>query len=374
MLGLALIAAGCGGSYTGPSVIVLSADGMDPAYLEAHWGDLPSLAQLKNEGEFRPLPAGRQSEATSSERGGGLMKFLLMSLAGQRIPAVLVRVPAESRGARAQVLAVGTSGDATSHLYTDEAGAAAARVVPVKVEDHRAVIRIIGAKTPIDMTVDIDTETPTARFVTGGEAFVLKQGEWSAWVRAQGRMFRVYAKQLAPRFQIYVTALNIDPSDPAEQISWPAAYGKHLTEIAGLFYTQRRPQDVGALRDGVLDRGEYAEQSRAASREEMVLLDRSLSEFGGGFYWFRFDGVEQDSVLGRDAAELLADYQMVDGAVGRIRKSQAKATLLVVSAHGVGSSDDGAFLSTKLPGTTGLPAMILQLFTQRAELVEKGIE
>jgi hypothetical protein len=348
-------------------VIVLGADGMDPAYLEAHWGELPNLARLKNEGELRRLGIGGWREFAGDDARAG--KNLFEALAERGIPAVLLRTPQEERRGQARVLALRPADDAQPHLYSDDAGISGPRVIAAKVDDHRAVIQITGAKTPITMTVDIDTETPTARFMTGDDAFVLKQGEWSGWVRAQGRMFRVYAKQLAPRFQVYVTGLNIDPSEPAEQISWPASYGKHLAEIAGLFYTQDQPHDVRALRDGILDRGEFAEQSRAVSREEMVLLDRSVSEFGGGFYLFEFDGIEQDAVLGRDAAELLADYQMVDGAVERIRKTHPRAALLVVSKHGVGH--EGALLSTSKGGqremaAADLPKMILDLFGEQA--------
>jgi predicted AlkP superfamily phosphohydrolase/phosphomutase len=38
-----------------PSVIVLGIDGMDPAFLEAHWTDLPNLDRLRREGEFQRL-------------------------------------------------------------------------------------------------------------------------------------------------------------------------------------------------------------------------------------------------------------------------------------------------------------------------------
>jgi predicted AlkP superfamily phosphohydrolase/phosphomutase len=56
---LALVAAittGCHGSAAhGRQVIVLGVDGMDPAFLERHWSDLPNVARLRDRGGFHRL-------------------------------------------------------------------------------------------------------------------------------------------------------------------------------------------------------------------------------------------------------------------------------------------------------------------------------
>src|ERR687891_630116 len=39
----------------GKKIIVLGIDGMDPKYVESHWGDLPNLNKLRQQGEFRRL-------------------------------------------------------------------------------------------------------------------------------------------------------------------------------------------------------------------------------------------------------------------------------------------------------------------------------
>ncbi len=44
----------CGSSHY-PSVIVLGVDGMDPGFVERHWGALPNLSALRNEGSFLRL-------------------------------------------------------------------------------------------------------------------------------------------------------------------------------------------------------------------------------------------------------------------------------------------------------------------------------
>ena len=66
-------------------------------------------------------------------------------------------------------------------------------------------------------------------------------------------MCRFYLKQAHPRFQLYVSPINIDPADPALPISTPASYSRFLTDEAGEFHTQGIAEDTKALSDGVLD-------------------------------------------------------------------------------------------------------------------------
>lgn len=55
MAAVALAACGSRHAAHSPSVIVLGIDGMDPAFLEGHWADLPNLDALRREGSFRRL-------------------------------------------------------------------------------------------------------------------------------------------------------------------------------------------------------------------------------------------------------------------------------------------------------------------------------
>src|SRR5215813_6222855 len=53
-----IVATGCAGRPSGAAgkrMVVLGIDGMDPAFLEAHWADLPNLDRLRHEGEFQRL-------------------------------------------------------------------------------------------------------------------------------------------------------------------------------------------------------------------------------------------------------------------------------------------------------------------------------
>jgi predicted AlkP superfamily phosphohydrolase/phosphomutase len=255
------------------------------------------------------------------------------------------------------------------------------RIVPVRVENRRAVLRVCGPANPfrsdarqtaVEMTVDIDPAQPVARFTLGASAsatpnpaasataFILREGEWSDWVQvefpliagfpsARG-MFRVYAQQLAGGFRVYVSPVDIDPSAPEAKISAPSSYSARLARNAGLYYTQGIPEDTSALRQHVLSRAEYLAQSRIASREQLALLKQSVTDFRGGFLFFHFFGVDQDShMLWRKFdADLLETYRMVDDAIGWVRGHNGNATLVVMSDHGFSTFNRAVNLNTWL--------------------------
>src|SRR5580700_6453679 len=57
LLSILAAAAGCSArsSANGRQVIVIGVDGMDPAFVERHWQDLPNLAELRDGGSFTRL-------------------------------------------------------------------------------------------------------------------------------------------------------------------------------------------------------------------------------------------------------------------------------------------------------------------------------
>ncbi len=431
-----LLSAACGSRTRAnyPAVIVLGIDGMDPAFLEAHWAELPHLDKLRREGEFQRLATTMPPQSpvawstfitgTSPERHGiydfvhrnprTLLPFSSLgeaaaargitlgawriplgsprihsfrrgaafweSLKSRGIPVTLVKVPmdyppADDADDALAGLGVpdmqGTFGTFT--FFTDDPSETSrdvpgGRIVPVRIENHRAMLRVTGPPNPfrsdarpagIDITADLDPTQPIARFTLGHQAFILREGEWSDWIEidfpllwpfsARG-MFRVYAKRLAGGFGVYVSPVNIDPAKPEAKISAPASFSAQLARAAGLYYTQGIPQDTAALRQHVFDRAEYLAQSRAASREQLALLMRALDGFRGGLLFFHFFGVDQDShMLWRKFdAELLDTYRMVDSAIGDVERRMPEAMLVVMSDHGFTEFNRAVNLNTWL--------------------------
>jgi predicted AlkP superfamily phosphohydrolase/phosphomutase len=302
-------------------------------------------------------------------------------LAEHGVPVTMIRMPTNYppiEGAGRALAGMGTPDlegtFGTFTYYTDDpsetAGAVpGGRVVPVAVVDHRVVLPIEGPANSLrrdhrpvrlEMVADIDRDAPAARFQVGERQFILKQGEWSQWIRVRfpllGRlasaegMFRLYARELHPGIRIYRSPLNVDPADPALPVSAPESYGRELARRIGPFYTQGIEEDTAALRQGVLDLPEYLEQSRLVAAEHTALLRDSLDHFHEGLLFFYFSTIDRDSHMlwGQHETELLGTYQAVDADIGRVLRRAGDATIIVMSDHGFAAFNRGVNLNTWL--------------------------
>jgi predicted AlkP superfamily phosphohydrolase/phosphomutase len=302
-------------------------------------------------------------------------------LAQHGVPVTMIRMPTNyppvERAGRA-LAGMGTPDlegtFGTFTYYTDdpsEPGGAVpgGRIVSVTVIDHRVVLPVEGPANSLrrdhrpvrlEMVADVEPDSPAARFKIGAQQFILKQGEWSQWIRVRfpllGRlagvegMFRLYARELHPGIRIYRSPLNIDPADPALAVSAPESYGRELARRIGPFYTQGIEEDTAALRQGVLDLDQYLEQSRLVAEEHTALLRDSLDRFREGLLFFYFSTIDRDSHMlwGQHETELLRTYETVDQDIGRVLDRAGDATVIVMSDHGFAAFNRGVNLNTWL--------------------------
>ena len=293
-----------------------------------------------------------------------------------RIPSNFPAVPAKGRtlsGMGTPDLR-GTYG--TFSFYTDDPTAAAGtveggQIIPVQVENWQVSTNLIGPDNTFrkgsppalePFTVSVDPLEAVARVALRDQEFVLREGEWSDWVRVEFRlipwfasvkgMCRFYLKQTHPRFQLYVSPINIDPADPALPISTPKSYSRDLEDEAGEYYTQGIAEDTKALSDGVLDDQEYLEQARTVLAEHRRIFDQEFPKFHEGAFFFYFSSLdlnshmfwrlmdpkhpEYDSGLAAQNGSAISDfYQQIDQVLGEVLpKLDDYTTLLVLSDHG----------------------------------------
>jgi predicted AlkP superfamily phosphohydrolase/phosphomutase len=277
-------------------------------------------------------------------------------------------------------------------------------IVPIRVEDHRAELHIEGppntlrkdqARTAVTLKVDIDPQEPVARFEIGDAQFILKQGEWSPWIKAgfplipgfkdAAGMIRVYAKELRPFLQVYVSPINIDPEYPELPITSPESYSQELYKAVGPFYTQGMAEDTAALRQDVLNRDEYLAQSRLVATEHLKLLRYGLDQFRDGLLFFHFFGIDQNSHMmwGKFDEPLLETYKLVDEAVGWVIEKAGDATIIVMSDHGFSTFDRAVhlnsllmqegFLSLDDPNNTGSDELFVHVDWSRTEAYALGL-
>jgi len=293
-----------------------------------------------------------------------------------RIPANFPPIPAkgETVSGMGTPDLRGTYGTFT--FYTDDATAVAGpveggQIVPVQVENSEVKTSLIGPDNSFrkgsppatePFRVAIDPLEPVASVSFQNQEFVLREGEWSGWVPVEFQLIpffgnvkgicRFYLKQAHPRFQLYVSPINIDPANPALPISTPKTYSKQLSEEVGEFYTQGIAEDTKALSSAVLDDKEYLEQSREVLAEHRRIFDAEFPKFRDGMFFFYFSSLDLNSHMfwrlmdekhpGYDAALAAQNanaiewfYHQIDEVLGEvIPKLDAGTTLLVLSDHG----------------------------------------
>lgn len=308
-------------------------------------------------------------------RRKGTAFWKLLSDAG--VPVTVIRMPTNYPPVAAgrAVAGMGTPDlrgtQGTFSFYTDDPeelsrSTAGGRIEKVQLEQGHTVLRIEGppnsfrkdaSYTAIDVAIDVDPSEPYARFVTGETAMILRAGEWSDWmaadfpmlphtVSARG-MFRIFVRQLHPRFEVYVSPVNVDPIKPVLPVSQPASFTAEIAKATGRFSTLGIPEDTAALRHGVFTLPQFLAQAGLVLEDERKMLHTALASFNGGFLFFYLSSIDQHSHMlwGRHEAELLAVYRAVDELVAEIRRSQPSAELIVMSDHGFATYDRSVHLN-----------------------------
>ena len=268
----------------------------------------------------------------------------------------------------------GTYGTFT--FYTDDPTAAVGaveggEVVQVEVKNNRVAANLIGPDNTFrknsppatePFAVDVDPLEPVARIGLQDQQFVLKEGEWSGWVPVEFQLMpiignvkgicRFYLKQTHPRFQLYVSPINIDPENPALPISTPPSYSSDLAKRIGEFHTQGIAEDTKALTAGVLDDREFLEQSHTVLAEHRRAFDVEFPKFHDGLFFFYFSSLDlnahmmwrltdpqspaYDAALAAQYGSSLEEfYQQIDQVLGEVMPTvDDNTTLLVLSDHG----------------------------------------
>lgn len=397
----------------GPRVIVLGIDGCDPQLLQQFMdeGHLPNFVRLKEMGSFQSLatsnppqsPVAWATFTTGLDPGGhGIFDFIHRDpetmhpvpslslvdeegkarlnrqgqpfwayLSEQGIPATLLKVAANfpPDGLPGQVLTgmgtpdlEGTYGTFTYYTSAPEEppeDLSGGRFVPVEVRQGLVRASLVGPPTSggnesVSLQVWVDGDSVAIEVAQ--ERRVLKVGEWSGWVpapfpSAKG-IVRFYLKSAQPYLQLYASPVNMDPCQPAQAITSPESFSRHLCRCCGRFYTQGMPEDTKALAHGVLSDSQFLEQNELVLGERRRLFEQGLSEFKDGLfffylstpdilshmYWNTIDPKHPGYTSQRSeeyGKAILSAYLEADGFVGRaMEKLDDNTLLLVVSDHG----------------------------------------
>jgi len=228
----------------------------------------------------------------------------------------------------------------------------------------------ISLKVPqpgrIDLLVHRDRRNNAAVIALPDRKVLLRAGQWSPWTKLDFRLSapldlpdsrvsgicRFYLQEVAPNFRLYVSPINIDPSNPAVRISAPGDFAQQISGDLGLFATTGFQEDHKALSNGIFNDDEFIAQAEAVLDERLRLLDRAVSHYDDGVLFFYFSSTDlQAHMLWWDSekkhptksaaqvqrgfAQVRQLYRKLDCVVGEILgRYDSRATVIVMSDHG----------------------------------------
>lgn len=223
--------------------------------------------------------------------------------------------------------------------------------------------------------VYLDPVNPVAKVVLNDEEFILEEKEWSGWRRVRFNLMpgqsvsgicQFYLKEIRPHFKLYVSAIHIDPENPALPICTPPDYSHELASRLGLFHTKGLPADTSALDNNVLNEGEFLDQDNKFLEESLAMLEYELNRFASGLLFFYISSTDQrqhmfwrlidpahpayDSKLAAHFGQEIENiYIQMDQLLARIEKYlDPKTVLIVMSDHGFNAFERGFNLNTWL--------------------------
>jgi len=211
--------------------------------------------------------------------------------------------------------------------------------------------------------------------VKGLKKFFLKEKTFSPWVPVvfkpgPGMKVRAICRfriaSLEPKFEMYMTPLNIDPEKPALPIAHPFIYSVYLSKLLGRFITLGEANDTWALNEGALDEQAFLELTYSNHGEWEAMLANALSKTPRGMVaivfettdsiqhmFFRYldkDHPALKAAPARMSAAVIEElYKRMDNLVGRVAADLGKrGALFVMSDHGFKSFRRGVNLNSWL--------------------------
>lgn len=241
--------------------------------------------------------------------------------------------------------------------------------------------------TSVPLRVYVDTAAQACAFEVGGSVLVLEPGEWSEFAPVTFELLpmslmningivRFYLRSMPDaagkgELEFYASPVNIDPSVPASPVSEPVSASAEVADPRtgiGPYYTQGMPEDVNALKAGVVTVREFMMQAELVQDEGERMLDFALERYmekpEGGLVFFYFSGVDlcghmmwrhsdaehphhEPAIAAEDSSwwsqrdgstwkDVIHDlYMEMDPVLGRLREKVGEdTTLIVMSDHG----------------------------------------
>jgi predicted AlkP superfamily phosphohydrolase/phosphomutase len=243
------------------------------------------------------------------------------------------------------------------------------KVIKVKFNGNQIKTHISGpniaklmsreaAKVDLDIVISDGT---TIEMTIGNRKIVARKRTWSEWVDVEFKLgfkktttgiVKFYLNETAPEFELYMTAVQINPKDPAFIISSPDSYIKELADEVGYFYTLGMPEDTKSIEEGRIDEEAFITMCDEIVDEQEKMLWHELNRFDEGLLasaFFSSDRIQHMFWDTRDPQHPLYNshhaekyghiiddyYRKMDRILGELlRAVDDRTALMVFSDHG----------------------------------------
>ena len=257
----------------------------------------------------------------------------------------------------------------------------------VRVENRDGIIatHLVGPRNArgrddvrLGLTIHLDPDLRRVLVRPAGstQELEVREGAWSDWLRVNFKvalfnsvqgLVRFRLRSVGPRFEMYASPVNFDPSAPLFPISAPDDYAWELAEAIGPFHTTGMVEDHTGLLNERLDEEAFLDQCETAWQEREAMMRHELEQFDSGLFYclfdtpdrvqhmfWRFREPDHPSNRGRPTRPELAgvvedQYRRCDRIVGEALSYADDETLVIaLSDHGFNSFQRGFHINSWL--------------------------
>ncbi|MBI4848044.1 MAG: alkaline phosphatase family protein [Nitrospirae bacterium] len=247
------------------------------------------------------------------------------------------------------------------------------KVIKVKLEGNNIKTYISGPNitkltsrdtAKVDLNIRIHSDNSGIEMNVDGKKIMVRQGMWSDWIELTFKLglmktvsgiVKFYLHKTAPEVELYMTAVQINPRDPAFVISSPDDYIRELAGEVGQFYTLGMPEDTKALEEGRIDEEAFVTMCDEIVAEQEKMLWFELNRFKEGLLasaFFSTDRIQHIFWVTKDPRHPLYNkayaekyghviddyYRKMDVILGEVMKQvDDRTAFMVFSDHGFAS-------------------------------------
>ena len=260
--------------------------------------------------------------------------------------------------------------------------------IRVEVQNNVIETRLRGPKKTssqglvditLPMIIKLNSEAKTAELDINGKKYTLKEKSWSDWISVEFKVgifkkvsstFQIYlVDSSVDNFSMYLTTMQIDPSNPVVPISYPAAYSKELVDAIGLYFTLGMPEETDGYVDGKIDSQAFLSQIAEIEKERTAMFWKEFETFDKkevGLFAFVYDDSDRmqhvfweqkilDGSLNASGGKIKLNpaveqyWVEKDKFIGQILEGVDNNTLLmIISDHGFTSFEKAVSVNTWL--------------------------